>query len=345
MGILGTLIGAGLSTAAKYATSKKTTNKTKRTSTPTTRYSNSSSGGNSRGDYSIGSDAGQEIANNMSIGQTHNASDGSTWIKNADGSISVTQKDGFFTKNAYQSNAQQNSYQTYQTPTSYMDVQAEQDRLIQKQNEEARKLYESYVQQGTDRLNTQRSDVDKTYNDASRSAYINYMQNQRALPQQLATAGITGGAAESSMIQSQSNYQSSLNSVNEQRAKAMNDINTAITDLKNSGNLQLAQTLMQNAEKIADNYAQNAYAEIARNDTLAQQAKQNAYNDAVLTGIYNGNPTLDAQQIAYAKQQDIYNKALALLDRGLSNDQIAATLGISRQEADRLVALAKQKAN
>jgi uncharacterized protein YkwD len=171
------------------------------------------------------------------------------------------------------------------------------------------------------------------------------MQNQRALPQQLATAGITGGAAESSMIQSQSNYQSSLNSVNEQRAKAMNDINTAITDLKNSGNLQLAQTLMQNAEKIADNYAQNAYAEIARNDTLAQQAKQNAYNDAVLTGIYNGNPTLDAQQIAYAKQQDIYNKALALLDRGLSNDQIAATLGISRQEADRLVALAKQKAN
>ena len=55
--------------------------------------------------YIIGSEKGMQIADNLSAGQTYQASDGSTWVKNQDGTVSVTTKNGTFTKNAYQSQA------------------------------------------------------------------------------------------------------------------------------------------------------------------------------------------------------------------------------------------------
>lgn len=65
-----------------------------------------SSGGSSSSSnipYNIGSAKGQQIADNLSAGQSYQASDGSTWVKNRDGSVSVTTKNGTYTPNAYQS--------------------------------------------------------------------------------------------------------------------------------------------------------------------------------------------------------------------------------------------------
>ena len=50
--------------------------------------------------YTIGSQKGKDIANNMKPGETYKASDGSTWTKNGDGTVSVTAKNGSYTANA-----------------------------------------------------------------------------------------------------------------------------------------------------------------------------------------------------------------------------------------------------
>ena len=71
--------------------------------TPTTTTTPTSSGGGvytPSGGYSIGSEKGQSIANDMGIGQTYTASDGSVWKKNNDGTISVSHN-GVYTENAY----------------------------------------------------------------------------------------------------------------------------------------------------------------------------------------------------------------------------------------------------
>lgn len=53
--------------------------------------------------YTIGSEKGQRIADNLKVGETYSASDGSIWTKQANGAISVVTKNGGYTANAYQS--------------------------------------------------------------------------------------------------------------------------------------------------------------------------------------------------------------------------------------------------
>jgi hypothetical protein len=195
--------------------------------------------------------------------------------------------------------------QSYGVPSDYMDIQREQERLAREREEEARRLYQQQVQLGTERLNSQRGQVNKSFDDAARQAYISYMQNQKAIPGQLAAAGITGGAAESTMLGAQTAYQGSISDISTAKQQAMSDIDAAITELQNSGDVQTAQYILANRDKIAENYAQNAYSQIARNDTLRNQAKQDAYNEAALTGEYNGKPTYDAQQDAYKRALEL----------------------------------------
>lgn len=53
--------------------------------------------------------------------------------------------------------------------------------------------------------------VDNSYKDAAKAYYNQYLKEKKALPQQLAALGITGGAAESSLIELGNNYLSNLN--------------------------------------------------------------------------------------------------------------------------------------
>lgn len=88
----------------KYETSKKAdgTTSIKKVGGQTSNSANKPSGTSGGGNYTIGSDRGKSIANNMSIGTSWtNDVDGSVWTKNNDGSISVNHN-GVVTSNAYQ---------------------------------------------------------------------------------------------------------------------------------------------------------------------------------------------------------------------------------------------------
>ena len=75
------------------------------TPTSTTSASSGASGGGNSPytnyQYTIGSDNGKNIAQNLQIGNTYTASDGSVWTKNNDGTVSVNHN-GYVTENAYQ---------------------------------------------------------------------------------------------------------------------------------------------------------------------------------------------------------------------------------------------------
>ena len=184
-----------------------------------------------------------------------------------------------------------------QTQTTFADSASQFEQRQEDNNALAQKYYEQLVQQGIDRLNAQRGGINSSYDDAARQAYISYQQQQKATPQQMAALGMTGGATESSLIQQQSAYQGNLSGLESARNKALNDISTAVTDLQNSGDLQTAQYILSNADKISEVYLNALNADISRRDNLSQQATQNAqYSDSV----------------AYSQKQDAYSKALQI---------------------------------
>ncbi len=66
--------------------------------------------------------------------------------------------------------------------------------------------------------------VDNSYKDAAKAYYTQYLKEKKALPQNLAALGITGGAAESSMIELGNNYLNNLNQAQIQKNQAMADL-------------------------------------------------------------------------------------------------------------------------
>lgn len=67
--------------------------------------------------YTIGSDKGKEIAQNLGVGKTYTASDGSVWLKNSDGTITVNHK-GNITPNAWVPTQATQPTTTPTTPTT-----------------------------------------------------------------------------------------------------------------------------------------------------------------------------------------------------------------------------------
>lgn len=90
--------------------------------------------------------------------------------------------------------------------------------------------YAQYEQDRTNQLNETRANLDKTlqqnnattnanYDNSARQAYVQYMQRQRALPSQLQSLGVNGGATESGLLNLYNNYGSS-HAANEQQRNA-----------------------------------------------------------------------------------------------------------------------------
>lgn len=90
--------------------------------------------------------------------------------------------------------------------------------------------YAQYETDRTNQLNETRANLDKTlqqnnattnanYDNSARQAYVQYMQRQRALPSQLQSLGVNGGATESGLLNLYNNYGSS-HAANEQQRNA-----------------------------------------------------------------------------------------------------------------------------
>lgn len=162
------------------------------------------------------------------------------------------------------------------------DIQSKYDQIAQQQKE-ANALA---VKQGTERLESQKDSIKKSYDDSARQAYIASMQSKKNLPQQLAANGITGGATETANLKLQTNYENNLNDININRVKSINDIDTAINDLKNDGDLSSAEQALATSQAALTAYQNLLGSKINYDETK----KQNAFNSELSTiGQYSAD--------------------------------------------------------
>ena len=176
---------------------------------------------------------------------------------------------------------------------AYMDrLQSKYDAL----NEQIREQNRLAVEQGTNRLEAQKSNINQSAEENARQAYIQYMQSQKALPQQLASQGITGGATETASLGLSTNYQNNVNSINQNKANALQEIDNAIVDLKNSGDLAAVEQVLANNQAALDAY-KSAYDKGVSYNQWAQQFNANR-EDSLAEQAYRDKVYLDnkAQQ-------------------------------------------------
>lgn len=138
------------------------------------------------------------------------------------------------------------------------------------------------------------------YDDLAREAYINMRMSQKALPQQLAALGISGGGSETANLKLQTNYQNNLNSSEQARAQAMKDFALQGLQAQTQANSDIAN--------INASSAQNAL-----NAWLSEQANQNSWNQWLANFQMQQQQYQDSlSQYEYEKQQNELTQAIEL---------------------------------
>ena len=180
--------------------------------------------------------------------------------------------------------------------------------------------------------------VDNSYKDAAKAYYNQYLKEKKALPQQLAALGITGGAAESSLIELGNNYLNNLNQAQIQKNQAMADL-----EAQKAGVLADAEMNRANAE---NDIARMAYEKMLGDRDFDMQKRQYLDNSWLSTKGFDENKRMNDYQIedamyqrglterAYNDQQTqlAYERALEAVNTG-NFAPLAQLWGITPEEA------------
>ena len=101
----------------------------------------------------------------------------------------------------------------------------------ERQQNQIREQNRIAVEQGTNRLNAQKANINQAAEDNARQAYIMHMQAKKALPQQLVNQGATGGMTETANLGLQTTYQNNLNDINRNKINAIQEIDNFLKNL------------------------------------------------------------------------------------------------------------------
>lgn len=299
-------------TAAKSGSSGGSSGGTSYAAAARKNYTGTGSGGS----YTVGSELGIDFIENKPAGSTMTGGDGSTWVKNADGSTTIVQNGQVYTVGGGKSDDGtaeliESIKNIYGSDGGY----AEALRAQQAANA-------ANVEKAVGALNDQKTSTDKSYADMFRQLYLNKMQAKKNLNQQMAAQGITGGAAESTMLGIDTRYQDALRQGEDSRIAAQGELDRAIADAQLTGDIENAQLAADSARERANGYASVLQNLLSRQDSLNTQKADEA-NTAK----------------AYA-----YQTAMQLLQSGnMASDELLASAGIGKADAAAIVAAAKTK--
>lgn len=189
------------------------------------------------------------------------------------------------------------------TMNSYMQQYEQMQNSIKEQNQAA-------IEQNIAQLEAQKSGVyqaGQNANSAAQQNYMNLLNPNGANAEQLAALGLTNsGLSESSAIAAQNAYTNAVNSNEQNVSNQIQAIELAIKNAQLSGDLATAEQLqsyynnvlqvgMQNANNIlsATQWA------ITNGQNMNQQNINNAFTQAGITGLLNGDKTMQGQQLSY----------------------------------------------
>lgn len=184
------------------------------------------------------------------------------------------------------------------------------------------------VEKAVNALEGQKKDTDQSYSNLFRQLYLNKMAAKKNVGQQMAAQGVTGGAAESTLLGMDTQYQEALRQGEESRIAATDELDRAITEAQLTGDITDAELAAANAKERTNSYAAilqnliNRYdnqeaSRLSREDLLAEIAREEAANAKT-----------------YA-----YQTAMQLLQSGsMASDDLLNAAGISKTDAEALVA-------
>ena len=187
------------------------------------------------------------------------------------------------------------------------------------QREAQRAQIQAQVDQAVGRLNAQKDTVNQQFTDAARQAYIQKMNSQKNLGQQMAASGLSGGLTESSRLALESGYGNNLTSLTQSRDNALNEIENSINDVKASGDISIAE--MEN--QFALQQAQEAAAALERQRELADQKALMEY-EYQLKNQYGS--TGGSSGISTYKPKLTYDQVKELWDEGYDTSEVAEAL-------------------
>jgi hypothetical protein len=188
----------------------------------------------------------------------------------------------------------------------------------------------AYIKQGTAALNSQKQKINQDSETLSRQAYLNYMQSNKNLPQQLSSNGYASGMADSMKVGLNSNYQNNQNSIQQNRADKLYDIDSNITNMVNSGNLEAAKAEVasaQNAVNAWNNYMGqiNGYGFEANENALGRNAtaSENALsrNATASENALSRSATASENQLNRAQDQSQYDTTMKFNESEAAREQ------------------------
>lgn len=134
------------------------------------------------------------------------------------------------------------------------------------------KALTDYTNQRNAEADRERASVNSNYDNTQRQNYVQYMENRRDLPEQMARMGISGGgASETSALRAQTNYENLYNNTERSRNSDIGKINNTLADTLNTYRMTADQNMN-------DEIAQNRQLRANYEKQLQQEAEQRFAN-------------------------------------------------------------------
>ena len=165
---------------------------------------------------------------------------------------------------------------------AYDNIRSAYERALAEQRRARQRAYDAAVSAQRAEYNANVAKVNSQADKALREAYINKMQTQRTMGQQMAAQGLNGGYSETTAAGLQNNYGNARNALETERGNQLNDLNITLQN-----NLAAARNILDSGT--ASDYAQyqtnmaNLY---ANNPVQTMSLEQNG------AGIGNSGATL-----------------------------------------------------
>ena len=230
--------------------------------------------------------------------------------------------------------AQQAQYQQqYQQQLAAQQAQY-QRQLEEQQNayakilEEQKRAQQAAVQKAVNSLETQKTATNDTYNQYFRQAYIDKMNAQKNIDQRLAAQGITGGAAESTLLGLNTSYADALRSMEQGRIRNLEGLDRAITDARLTGDIEGANAAADTIREQTASYSDTL--KYLLDQAEARDARQTAYDreDAEDVRAWARQLAMNALNNGYMPDSDTLSAA------NMNTDYATALLdAINRQRA------------
>ena len=198
-----------------------------------------------------------------------------------------------------------------------------------------RGLTDLQVLQATRGYDAQKNGVNLSYADMFRQLYIDRENAKKNMGQQLAAYGITGGAAESTMLGLDTTYQNALREGEQSRIGAIADLDQAILQAQLTGEISYAQQALQMEQKRLDNYADVLQTMMNRQDKQQQTAYDRQMEHAELLasiGDFSGYKALGYSDAEIAALEKAYAAEHAAKNSSSGSSKAKPALTLSQAE-------------